>query len=809
MIAIAGFVIGGRYAQLPQVVAGASYYQETMAPSVMFACGRGLLNINPSAAPELVEFLARKRDAFDCATIPDSAIDKLTSLQSASRYLLIAVGVAWKLGGISWSGLWWFLGVLYGSVGALAYLAARTLGGRVMALIVAFLLITSSLQLGVLPHLRDYSKAPFFNAMLLITLIVVTRPSSARALIGWSAAAGALMGIAFGVRFDMMLFLAIFLAALALATPGSIREQWRMRAGAIAACLAAFAIVALPVLRSFELGNNSWHVIILGFAEPHQSALELRTPAYQLGSLYNDSFVSAVVNSTAIRIHGDGALRPLDTPEYGAAASEYFNLVARQFPADLVARAWAGVVQLFRLPFDSWRVIPTLLSPDSSVGALLTARAIVLTWIAWSLPWLPALAIVTLLVAAARRLRLALLGLGACLFLGGMSSLQFQGRHVFHLESLAFLLSAVAVEGGIKAARRLRREGFAALAAERRHVVSVAVVAIILVLGVTVPLMALRRHQQSSVMEMFESYNRAAVLNEPFHRESLANGVTMIAFDEDRDAGGAVLSSDLIAADFGGPHCDYDDVSGVIRYASAHQGADFSRPFAVHVPPAPAVTRMWFGAYTLRDARPGRGYAFAGLEVTSASAACVAALVRVDDVNKFPLLVDASLEPGWESTPLFLKFRRFESSDVRPMTYVWPAEQSLTRSSLTRALIAPGEATDFVARIATVTGNSRVSASGITSPAAYLASWTPATVDDTQLLIAEGELRSGGVVFGIQRDGAWAAQVPVTAAGRFRVAIQPPGAGPYRVVIANNRAGGAVWTSLSVDRVGWTRTGVE
>lgn len=809
LIGLAGFLIGGSYASLPKVVAAGSYYQETMAPSVMLACGRGLSNIDPSAAPELAAFLARTRDSLDCAAIPAAPIVKLTALQAASRYLLVAVGLAWKVSGISWSGLWWLLAALYGSVASLAYLAARTLGGRVMAGMVATLLLTSSLQLGALPHLRDYSKAPFFNAMLLITLVVVTRAHSARALVAWSAAAGALMGIAFGVRFDMMLFLAIYLGAVLLATPGSIVEQWRSRTAAIAVCVVVFLIVAMPVLRSFELGNNSWHVIILGFAEPHQSALELRTPAYQLGSLYNDSFVSAVVNSTTLRVHGGSMLQPLDSPGYGAAAAEYFKLVARQFPADLLVRAWAGVVQLGRLSFDSWRVIPALMPLDNAAGSIIAARAYVLAWALWALPWLPALALVTLLGAAANHLRLSLLGIGACVFLGGMSSLQFQGRHVFHLESLSLLLAAVAIECGIKAAWRFRRQGLSSVIAQPRRMVPVALLAVALAASVTVPLIALRRHQQSSVTELFNGYNRAAVLHEPTTRATSADGVTLIAFDQDRPRGDAALSSDLVAADFGGPQCDYDEVSGVIRYASAHDGADFSRPFVVHVPPAPGLTRMWFGTYTLHEARPNGGYAFAGLEVPSARAACAATLMRVDNVNQFPLLVDASLEPGWESSPMYLKFRRFEAFEPRPITYLWPENQSVTRTALTGTMSAPGGATDFVARTATVTGHTRVRVEGIASAAAYLVSWVPTTIDDRQLFLAEGELESGGVVFGLEHDGAWAAQIPITVAGRFRVAIKPPAAGEYRVVIANNRAGGALWTSLSVDRLGWTRTGVE
>ena len=85
-IFLIGAYIGLRYVQRPEVAANARYYQETFAPAVLVACGRGFHNTSPDA--ELAAFLDRKADAFDCRRLSDPAPPaKITALQSASRYL--------------------------------------------------------------------------------------------------------------------------------------------------------------------------------------------------------------------------------------------------------------------------------------------------------------------------------------------------------------------------------------------------------------------------------------------------------------------------------------------------------------------------------------------------------------------------------------------------------------------------------------------------------------------------------------------------------------------------------------------------
>jgi hypothetical protein len=788
-IGLTAFVIGATYSRIPDVQAGASYFQETMGPAVAFACGHGLAAVS---APGLDAFLARRADTFDCSQLSGAARDsKLTALQSASRYLMIGLGLAWMVGGVSWSGLWWFYGGLFASVAVLAFASARLAFGRILSALIAIALMTSTLQLGALPHLRDYSKAPFFAAMTLLTMLVLLRPQSPRALLGWSAVAGAVMGIAFGVRFDMTMMLAIFMSAVVFATPGSLREQWKQRLAAVGAGAAAFVLLALPVILSFELGNNTFHVVLLGFAEPHEAALALSPPPYHLGTLYNDSFISAVVNTSWQRQHGSSRLFALDTPEYGQAASEYFRHIALQFPADLVVRAWAAVAKLFQLPFEGSVAVPTNLRAGA-LESLLLSRATVVGWINWLAPWAAVLAPVALVAAAAVNVRVAALAIGACLVLGGMTSLQFQSRHVFHLELLALLALGTAAHG--VARLRRRPEG------ERWSPMPVAILAAILILASVVPTWALRRYQDTSVRALFARYDAAVVSEAPIvTTNGTTSLVTMASMQHPSDE---ALSASFLAAAIGGPACDFDEVSGTIRYEAAQNAADFSRPFAIRVPMSGQPARLWFAVYEHRSGRADSDYRFAGLEVPTARIGCVVGIGRVAAATQ-PLWIDGTQDSTWADRPLFARLVTIERGiENHPVTYVSPPDADFTRSELSRTL-TPLPAAEYVASVAAIE-DQRVAVQGIASPAGYLVSWPAGRVPRSRVLIAEGELRSGGLVVGLERNNSWAAQVPVTTRGPFRIAIRVPEDGDYRPVIANNRAGGALWTSLTIERIGWT-----
>jgi hypothetical protein len=85
----------------------------------------------------------------------------------------------------------------------------------------------------------------------------------------------------------------------------------------------------------------------------------------------------------------------------------------------------------------------------------------------------------------------------------------------------------------------------------------------------------------------------------------------------------------------------------------------------------------------------------------------------------------------------------------------------------------------------------------------YLLVSKPQIVADERLLFAAGSITRGGLTIGLVRDGAWAAQVNVTDVGAFTVVIQPPGAGTYDVIVANNLTDTSRETDVAISRIAW------
>jgi hypothetical protein len=811
---IAGMWLGTAYARMPAVVSSAAYYQGAMAPAVLLACGRGFTNLQrvPDREPEfvpLLAFLEQRSDDFECADLPHDITEvPFTALQAASRYLLLAVGLTWKISGVSWSGLSWFYGVLYGIVAALAYGAARAVLGRTSSMLLAAMLITSAAQLGNLPHLRDYLKVPFFLAILLILLRVAVRPMSSRALLLWSAAAGAITGIGFGIRFDMVVFLAFFLGAVLLLLPGSSWLHWQVRLLAVAAAAAAFVAAALPILLAFQLGNNSWHVAILGFSDQHESPLGLRR-MYQIGTSYYDGYVAAAVNSYWQRQTGSTSLFLLDSPEYGRAGAAYFAEIARMFPADLAARAWACIPALARLGFDPV-LLPHSFADDSVIGRIFDARLALASQLLRFMPLLPVLPLVVAIGMAAWNVRLSFLAVSAWLYFGAVSSLQYQARHVVHLEVISLLLAIVALEWLVRSAwravaTRQRAQSFDYRRAAPRLLRVVFMTAGIAVFFV-VPLAALRAIQAPAVRDLFESYSAQLPELQTFSTEALAGDRVLVTPSLAPPSASSRLRTQFLAAEFDGGRCPVDRVTATIRYATSRSDNNFSRQLAVTMPETGTV-RAWFAAYDFDDHAGIDTYRFTGLEVPATQLPCLSALNRVERVESLPMLVDAVLPPRWQQGKLYAIFNRWESDPVNPsprLNYTIP-DGLLVRSRIgARPLVPLGTSLDYRDSIVTIESDHRIVARGSTNPVGYLASWVSAPQAKRTLLVAEGHLIAGGLTIGLEQNRAWAAQVQVIVPGPFRAAIEVPNDGEFRPVIAN-LSGQSRFTRFEIDRIGWVQ----
>src|SRR5207248_8826077 len=103
--------------------------------------------------------------------------------QRLYRYLMSAVAVVWRVRGVSWSGLWPLFGVMFGCTIAAAFGLFRLGIGRPLSVMASLALVVSAIHLGRLPYLRDYAKAPFMLALLLVMARMATGPLEARRII--------------------------------------------------------------------------------------------------------------------------------------------------------------------------------------------------------------------------------------------------------------------------------------------------------------------------------------------------------------------------------------------------------------------------------------------------------------------------------------------------------------------------------------------------------------------------------------------------------------------------------------------------
>src|SRR5262249_49345812 len=152
------------------------FYQTYFEPAVMVACGKGFL-IAQHQPPALRAFLFQETDRFSCDQLPrDLKVGTEGLYQRPWRYLMTAVAITWKVVGISWWRFAPLFGLLSGATTVLRYAVARLVGARIAAMACAAAMCLSTTQLTNLPNLRDYAKAPFPVALVLILVALATRP---------------------------------------------------------------------------------------------------------------------------------------------------------------------------------------------------------------------------------------------------------------------------------------------------------------------------------------------------------------------------------------------------------------------------------------------------------------------------------------------------------------------------------------------------------------------------------------------------------------------------------------------------------
>ena len=608
------------------------FYQQYFEPAVMLACGRGFAISVPAPVPALQDFLNQTVDSFSCDKIPaDQRVRSDGVFQWAMFDLMALVGMCWRIFGVSWSRLAPVHGLLFGSVVAMAYGVFRCGMGRVLAVLCACALMVSSVHLLNLPHLRDYGKAPFVLAHVLILAWLLTRELRPWQRLALAAAYGAVLGVGYGFRTDLLIDIPPFLVAALVCLPGGIRKNLGLKAAMVVTCAGLFLGTAWPVLRQVVQGGGcQFHVVLLGLDASFNDELGVSPSYYEWTGGYVDGLTYLEVAGHHDRVHTPSPIGYC-TPDYDSASWEYLRAIVVRFPGDMITRAYGAVLRVTDIPFP-WYDAPL----PGRLRTLYRLRSAMLEPLAGTARVASVLAI---LMLGAYSMRLGVCALLFLLYFGGYPALQFANRHYFHLEFIGWWAMGFLVETGIRLLRRKPADGLPRTRAEWRRVglrgVQFAVVAASII---AVPLLIARAYQARQVDHMMKQLLDVPRVAVPMETSADGTSFRLIPVGiagrpyEPMQTMYLDMLFDLTACPRGVPITfKYDPAQPSWNFTHVLRGG----------PPGTVRERVLLPVYRT----------FQGFDTDVESARCVTKVERLAYVRKLPLLPVLTLPHDWQALP--------------------------------------------------------------------------------------------------------------------------------------------------------------
>jgi hypothetical protein len=602
------------------------FYQLYFEPAVMIACGKGFVVSEPQA-PAVGRFLRGQTTTLNCNEIPpDTTLVKAGGFQATARYLMLAVGWTWRDVGLSFRRLGPLAGLLFGLTVTAAYGIFRLGMGRVLAVLCALGLSLSPLHLLNLPGLRDYSKAPFLLMLVFLLGLVVTRRPSWRSVLSISVAFGVVLGVGYGFRYDLLIAIPLFLLAMIFLDAGW-RDRLTYGFAGTAVFLVSFYASAWPVIDAIRNAwDCRWHTMVIGLGDPQTEGMQLREPVYDWFAGFSDEFAYATTTSYAARRQpGLGHVEYCGTA-YDDVTRSFMLDVARHTPADFLVRAYASSLQMVQLPFR-WRAAPI---PDVAVYYY-SVRNTITSHLKEAGIFLVAIAV---LFITASSIRLGLFAVAFLLYFGGYPAGQFHDRHFFHLEfitwwALGFLLQQLATAIAARASKR--PVALPSPAAFRRAALVLGGCAAALWMALVIA----RLYQARSMAPLMQQYATSDVERVD---SQIVDSVYRVPVASDRKTDPE--TADLIAIDLNEWQCPPDSKLTFV-YDRSHPG--FGPEIRLRRDLAPMKTRVFVPVYAN----------FQGVTVGSAAPGCLAGVYRAQHGERFTLMPQVTLRPGWENAPLY------------------------------------------------------------------------------------------------------------------------------------------------------------
>ena len=620
------------------------FYQTNFEPAVMMACGRGF-GVASLPSPALVDFLQTRRDGFDCGVLPAAPSRPLTLTANANWYYMYGtVAALWRVTGVSWAAIDILVAAFGGGVTLLLYGLFRLMTGRGAAALLSLLLTLSPANLTHLLSLRDYSKAPFVLAAILILAVLVLRPMARAWTLALAALYGAVVGVGYGFRGDLAVMVPFGAVVALLLLPGSLRANIARNGLAAAVLLAVFLVVAAPVIAGLKMGGCQYHFALLGLTTPNTTEMHLTPPLYRFGDHALDIFGNLKVGDYTSRVMHQPVTDWCDA-QFDVASGQLYMQMVKMFPADFAVRAYGSVLMILRMglaipeamppwaPFPSsanmasiYRTLDVTTSPLAPLGVFVTLAAIAAAW--------------------AVSVRLGVAFTVFVLFLTGYPAIRFEERHWFHLRFIPWWAAAMVV--GQILQRGARGWGRPALLRA-----AIGVVGLLVVLAVA--LAALRIVQVRSVRTLITQYLAAPTEEIPVERQ---DGSIVPVRWQPRDYGRAPehRGSDLVVVTLDASHCGgTGPVTLMVRYDvdTRDGGHDVSTSFTLARPEVGAAPTRVFVPVFWAGIQDHTILRFSGFEVTGAPTTCVGHVARVIDGASLPLWLEMQVPPDWSTHRLY------------------------------------------------------------------------------------------------------------------------------------------------------------
>jgi len=762
-----------------------------LSPAIAVAAGKGFHTAVPVPGSPLDDFLMRRSMTLAWDEAATMTVGPPDRFHETTRYLINVVGYWWRISGISWTSIGSVAAGFHAMTVLGTYALIRLFMPLPIAVIGALWMCTSTIQLALVPHVRDYSKGAFIICVLPFIAVLALKQLPKRALLACAAAAGALIGYGLGFKMDVAIMGPLAAACIVLLRGRRPWTDLAEKAQVVGVLLAALLLTAGPLLYRLSAGgSNSYHVILLGFTDGFDANLGILRSVYAFLPFYSDGYVANVIQG-----HG-GAVMGFPSPEYDRAGRALFLDLARSFPADLFVRGLGAANAVMNLCFLS-RDPSFLTQPLPAQPALVAIYSALHRLNGQGFT----LAVVFVLVASWGNFRRGALAAVVLLVLAGYPSLQFESRHYFHAQ----IVPVVALLAGVSAVLK----GAWSLATPRHatngHRLPSLAAAIAIMVGITVvPLAALRAYQSRQVFAALTTYLDTRV---PLQTEVIAepNGSSLVRWPQPSmlQAIGALRAAHYVV-EF------KDDGSGEplhvgLRYDAAGIGQDYSRLLTLY--PTAGDNRVGFSVFTTAGQSD-----FAGIEIGESARRRLSGAFRVDSGGPAGLPLDVRLPSDWRDRPLYqrLRLERFNPRAVAPQPVTCANGPGckgllgyLDRLPAATLTITP----DSIGMIHSDIVRAEPAQVIVDGPAenesSYLFQFKEWSTDTRAVFVAEGRLLEGGVSVGLLKKGAWYRQAIVQNPGSFIIVVPVDDPGSYIPLVTNAMPPGRRVSRLLITRAGF------